>query len=80
ENIDSIEPTDFILTDDEPKQRRQPSPQSTMTTILPTDEPIQLDNVLSCYKNAISKIVDTPEDSLNLSNRLSAAAATAATQ
>ncbi|CAM4937193.1 unnamed protein product [Rotaria socialis] len=78
ENIDSIEPTDFILTDDEPKQRRQPSPQSTITTILSTDEPIQLDNVLSCYKKAISKIVDTPDDSLDLSNKLSSSTAAAA--
>ncbi|CAF5034560.1 unnamed protein product, partial [Rotaria socialis] len=45
---------------------------------LSTDEPIQLDNVLSCYKKAISKIVDTPDDSLDLSNKLSSSTAAAA--
>ncbi|CAF5034550.1 unnamed protein product, partial [Rotaria socialis] len=45
---------------------------------LSTDEPIQLDNVLSCYKKAISKIVDTPDDSLDLSNKLSSSSSAAA--
>lgn len=60
ENNQSIEPTDYIHTDDEPRKKS--------TSTLPTkldDPPIKFDNVLSCYEKAFAKIVDTsPEESV----------------
>ncbi|CAF4378850.1 unnamed protein product [Rotaria sp. Silwood2] len=67
--IDSIEPIDYILTDDEPKQPKQSSPQPYIT--VPSDEPLKFENVLSCYEKAIAKIVDTHDESSPLSNTLS---------
>jgi hypothetical protein len=64
QNIDSIEPTDFIRTDEEP---RKPT-QTNITT--PIDAPIKFNNVLSCYEKALAKVVDTYDDSLESSNIL----------
>lgn len=67
QNIDSVEPTDYIHTDDEPTKKTE---QSNISTI--TDDPLKFDNVFSIYEKALSKVVDTSYDeSLQPSNSLS---------
>ncbi|CAF3610328.1 unnamed protein product [Rotaria sordida] len=68
--IDSIEPIDCILTDDERKQQKQSSPQPNITPI-PKDSSLQFGNVLSCYEKAIANLVDTYDDSPQPANTLS---------
>ncbi|CAF0802429.1 unnamed protein product [Rotaria sp. Silwood1] len=65
----SIEPTDYILTDEETKQQKQSSPQPNIT--ISNDDSIKFENVFSCYEKAISKIIDTNDDSSQISNTLS---------
>ncbi|CAF0997059.1 unnamed protein product [Adineta ricciae] len=61
QNVDTIEPTDYILTDDEPKKSKQSSPtQSASTNIV--DDAIKFDNVFTCYEKAMSKVVDKYDD------------------
>ncbi|CAF1146701.1 unnamed protein product [Adineta steineri] len=59
QNDESIEPTDYIHTDDEPKQSSSSS-QSNNTTI--NDDSLKFGNVLSCYEKALSKVADTTYD------------------
>jgi len=59
QNIDSIEPTDYIHTDDEPRKK---STQSNISTT--NDDPIKFDNVFSCYEKVLSKVGDTSYDEL----------------
>ena len=67
-NNDVIEPTDYILTDDEPNTQRQTSPQSNTTTKT-NENPIILDeNVFSCYEKALAKVVDGHDESLQQLN------------
>ena len=94
ENNQSIEPTDYIHTDEEPRKK------STLSNLPPAidDPPIKFNNVFSCYEKALAKVVDTPleesstntqqsaEDPIALralqrfEQRMSAAAAAAATK
>jgi hypothetical protein len=60
QNKQLIEPTDCILTDDEPKISRQ----SNITN--PNDPCLKCDSVLSCYEKALSKTVETIDDSIKL--------------
>ncbi|CAF1512856.1 unnamed protein product [Rotaria sp. Silwood1] len=67
----SIEPTDFIFTDEEIKIPRQ-----TLTTIktnktTKNDIAFEYDPVLSCYEKAFSKIVENIDDSIKPSNIIS---------
>ncbi|CAF4887574.1 unnamed protein product [Rotaria sp. Silwood1] len=73
----SIEPTDYILTDEETKQQKQSSPQPNIT--IPNDDSIKFENVFSCYEKAISKIIDTNDDSSQISNTLSSESSTTTT-
>jgi hypothetical protein len=57
QNIDSIEPTDYIHTDDEPKKK---SKQSNISTT--NDDPIKFENIFSCYEKVLSKVGDTSYD------------------
>jgi hypothetical protein len=57
QNIDLIEPTDFIHTDDELTNK---STQSNVTII--NGDPIKFDNVFSCYEKALGKLVDASYD------------------
>jgi hypothetical protein len=56
QNIDLIEPTDYIHTDDEPTKKTKSNIPAT------NGEPIKFDNVFSCYEKAFSKVVDTSYD------------------
>jgi uncharacterized protein YxeA len=67
QNIDSIEPTDYIHTDDEPTKKPT---QSNVTTL--NDDPIKFDNVFSCYEKALAKAVDTTYDETAMSTQQSA--------
>ena len=60
QNIDSVQPTDYIHTDDEPTKK---SRQSNVTTN--NDDPIKFDNVFSCYEKALGKVVDTSYDGVS---------------
>ena len=61
QNVDAIEPTDYILTDDEPKKSKQSSPtQSASTNVV--DDAIKFDNVFTCYEKAMSRVVDKYDD------------------
>lgn len=67
QNIASIEPTDCILTDDEPKQPQRQS-SSPLTKPILSDEPIPFENVFQFYETAMSKIVDLQDDPSNIVN------------
>jgi len=58
QNIDSIEPTDYIRTDDEPTKK---STQSNIPTTT-NDDLLKFDNVFSCFEKALAKVVDTTYD------------------
>ncbi|CAF3229974.1 unnamed protein product [Rotaria sp. Silwood2] len=62
QNNHSIEPTDFILTDEEIKIPRQSSIKSNKS--IKNDLEFQLNPVLSCYEKAFSKIVENIDDSI----------------
>ena len=70
QNNQSIEPTDYIHTDEEP--RKKPT-STTSSSNLPTidDPPIKFDNVFSCYEKALAKVVDTPLDESSTNTRQS---------
>jgi hypothetical protein len=61
QNIDVIEPTDYIHTDDEPKKPTPSSSQPNLTTN--SDELIKFNTVLSCYEKALAKVVDAYDES-----------------
>ncbi len=65
QNIDSIEPTDYIHTDDVPTKK---SKQSNTTTTI-NDDPIKFDKVFSCYEKALSKVVDGTQDESSVSTQ-----------
>ncbi|UJR15369.1 hypothetical protein I4U23_002317 [Adineta vaga] len=62
QNVDLIEPTDYILTDDEPKKSKQSSPSQSNSTNI-ADDTVKFDNVFTCYEKAMSKVVDKYDDS-----------------
>ena len=62
QNNHLIEPTDYILTDDEIKK---PS-QSNITTT--NNDPFKFDTVLSSYEKVLSKVVEKIDDSVKSSN------------
>ncbi|CAF3707147.1 unnamed protein product [Rotaria sordida] len=64
-----IEPTDYILTDDELKISRQTSQKSHKSTT--NDISFEFDPVLSCYEKAFSKMVENIDDSIKPSNTTS---------
>jgi len=64
DNNHSIEPTDCILTDDELIISRQSSSQSNIK--IPNNTSSKFDPVLSCYEKAVSKTVETIDDSTKL--------------
>ena len=80
QNIDLIEPTDYIHTDDEPKKQTSSSTQPNLTTN--TDEPIKFNHVLSCYEKAFAKVVDSYDESTSSqpSNALSKESSTTSQQ
>lgn len=56
QNNNSIEPTDYIFTDDEPKISRQSKSKSTISTT--NDTPLNFEPPLSCYEHVMSKVTE----------------------
>ena len=66
QNNHSIEPTDYILTDDEPKMPRPSSSKSNIPSTYKGSVPD--DMVLSCYEKALSKTMEKIDDLVSPSN------------
>ena len=61
QSTDSVEPTDYIYTDDAPRREAKPTPNVNLVPV--SDGLGKFDPVFSCYEKALARVVDTLDES-----------------